>query len=539
MNKIGKYIKNRKILIFAAILGIMYSCVLVWGKGYLEGNSIHYYFESLRCIAKYTLIIGALSIPVGLLFAVVIGYLTCIHDGIQAASNKEVIGKRQWVFIWLLLIAAYIPCFICFYPGITSYDAFNVISEAMGLEAKSNFQPYFHTFIVSCFFAIEKATGIQYFAVLANSVLQLIAVTSAITYSLKKLSKILLPKWYIVVSFCFYAFSPAIVVFTYIVTKDVLFGALFLILTWAVYDVIVSGDLNKVLSIKLVVCSVSCSLLRNNMIYVVICVGMVMIAVVNKHRLQIIIITIVSVVMYLFVVNNIYGYVGVEKSQVQEKLSVPIMQLSSVYLKRNVELDDETKEEILFFIPDVEKYIPMNAAPAKGTFNREAYGADSSRFWRLYIGMFKKYPIEYIDAFLNLHLPYVYPDIYVDKPYIENSNAANGVYYIERNSCFSQLRNFYEDTCTNYDGYKSVGVIRIFFALNIPFWLILVSIAVMMITGKKKCIIILLPSLLLWMTYMLGPVCNFRYIYPLVLLYPVYVGIAVSKTDIKVGKANI
>ena len=57
-----------------------------------------------------------------------------------------------------------------------------------------------------------------------------------------------------------------------------------------------------------------------------------------------------------------------------------------------------------------------------------------------------------------------------------------------------------------------------------------------MARGKGKCAVPFLPVMLLWMTYLLGPVSNFRYIYPMVILYPLFAcyaagGIPGKETD--------
>lgn len=48
---------------------------------------------------------------------------------------------------------------------------------------------------------------------------------------------------------------------------------------------------------------------------------------------------------------------------------------------------------------------------------------------------------------------------------------------------------------------------------------------VLLVFRKRKWIAGVLPSVLLWGTYLGGPLCNFRYIYPLVLMYPFYMAL--------------
>ena len=58
--------------------------------------------------------------------------------------------------------------------------------------------------------------------------------------------------------------------------------------------------------------------------------------------------------------------------------------------------------------------------------------------------------------------------------------------------------------------------------------LIIFTIIMLMYKKQYNQILLVIPSLLLWLTYILGPVSNFRYVWPLFMLYPMYIYLILS-----------
>ena len=72
-------------------------------------------------------------------------------------------------------------------------------------------------------------------------------------------------------------------------------------------------------------------------------------------------------------------------------------------------------------------------------------------------------------------------------------------------------------------------VIRVIFGINTPIWLMLICMVLLIVKRDYRIIIVFMPSLLLWATYLLGPVSYFRYVYPIIVLYPLFIFMTLHK----------
>ncbi len=141
----------------------------------------------------------------------------------------------------------------------------------------------------------------------------------------------------------------------------------------------------------------------------------------------------------------------------------------------------------------------------------------------------KKHPGEYIDAFMNLHLPYWYPDAdpvdpYSERIYIETQIFENEQYMIQRNSLWPGALHFYE-SIADYSLLRKIPIINKCFSISAPIWGLLGCVFVAIYNRKKEAIIILCLYVFLVCTFFLGPVSNLRYIYPVILGYPLFISL--------------
>ena len=215
--------------------------------------------------------------------------------------------------------------------------------------------------------------------------------------------------------------------------------------------------------------------------------------------------------------------------------AVPVEQLALVFVEAGGDFTAEDWQEITYYIYDpsilVTRYNPRFYDYMKDAIYKSNMQADYSGFLKMWFSIGKQYPIKYLRAFLNLNIPYWYPfadtiDPYANRVYIE-TNIGECPYQFERDSKIPWLLNIYEGFA-NYS-YLDKPVIRILFSINTPIWLMLLGIVLLIVKRSYKKIVIFMPALLLWCTYLLGPVSNFRYIYPIFVLYPFFIGIILHK----------
>lgn len=228
----------------------------------------------------------------------------------------------------------------------------------------------------------------------------------------------------------------------------------------------------------------------------------------------------------------LYTAVGIQEGDVREMLSVPMQQIAYVVACHEDSLTEEIKEGIEKYLPVEELsqlYNPRFADPVKNRFCSENFQENKGGFLKLWLKLFWDYPKEYIEAFLNLNLPYWYADActldsYSNRAYIERDLPENyevGGYVFVRDSKIPGLYSVYQ-ALTNYATYQKLPLISNFFSISTPLWLMLFGVVFLKIQRKRTAAICFLPPMFVWLTYLLGPVSNLRYMFPIIVLYPLF-----------------
>ena len=155
-------------------------------------------------------------------------------------------------------------------------------------------------------------------------------------------------------------------------------------------------------------------------------------------------------------------------------------------------------------------------------------------FLKIYFKLFVKFPIRYIDAFLNLCIPYWYFDAssidkYSKRNYIETYGYNYG-YYFKRQSLSKSLLNYYENF-SNLFYVKKIPVLYFLFSLATPFFLLLISSFILSAKKQYNGFVVIFLYMSLLITYLLGPVSNFRYIFPFVCFYPIFISFIFSSNN--------
>ncbi len=140
--------------------------------------------------------------------------------------------------------------------------------------------------------------------------------------------------------------------------------------------------------------------------------------------------------------------------------------------------------------------------------------------------MLRKYPEEFVDAFLTQNVQLWYPgaaitDRYSSRGYVETDNVMISAYPVTRTSMIPEMKGFYDMVIDEIEhGGTATGLP---FSLSIPFVMLILSLYMAVKAHDKGFTSAVLLSGALWATYLLGPVSAFRYMYPFFMLIPVFV----------------
>ncbi len=246
-----------------------------------------------------------------------------------------------------------------------------------------------------------------------------------------------------------------------------------------------------------------------------------------KERRKMLVLTLPVIALSFIMTNLIYPRIGVRYTESAEYLSVPLQQISALYNHEGY-YSEEEMAQIREFIPEVEDYNYRFADPVKQTFNNDLYATNSADFWKLYLTGFKKNPHIYLCAFLDLNIPLWYPgsegnDPYTGIKYIE-APRYEGAEELYTHGIFDRIRPFYERIIDGSAFIYELPLMKNYLSLSFPFWSLFITIVLAAVRKKKEYALTPILLMLLIGTYLLGPVSNFRYMFPVYLAFPMYFG---------------
>lgn len=527
---------SKQIVTCGIIFSLLLSLSLIIGKCIYNGATL----SSLFVSAKSGIIALITFYGLGTVFyATFIPIVNWLNQFAMEPSHKTYKILHFPFLYGILMILCWLPCYLAYYPGIFAYDIELQTMEALGTVSYSRFHPPLHTFIWDICLSFEQVSGLN--GLVIYSVLQMCIWAFALSCVLHFMVRRKYNPWLIAGSFCFFAFNPVIALFSFIPVKDSMLTAF-----WALFTVelcsLPDTELNKkqriASNIRLIIWGIVCCLLRNNVVYALVPAFLIMLFIIRKNWKRIALCGGCILVGFLLINGPIYTAMGVEKGNSREMLSVPMQQIAYVTVTNRDSLSPDELDRINQYIPTeqiAETYNPRFADPVKGTFITENFDQNPANFFKLWADLLVQYPEEYIVSFLNLNIPYWYPDAnsvdaYARRSYIETTVPTNPMteYEVVRDSKIPALYEQYEKMAS-FERFKTLPIVSNIFSLSFPIWFLIFGTLIQVAKKEKKTIIIFLPSFFLWCTFMLGPVSNLRYLLPIITMYPLYFTILLSK----------
>lgn len=151
-----------------------------------------------------------------------------------------------WLIFFLVCLLCYLPYFLMYYPTWFNNDAVWQMEQALGMAAKSNHHPYFHTLIIKVFLTVGYGLFHSYTAAVALYTFCQMALTAAVfgfyLYLLYRRGTRLL--WLALAVF-FYALLPINGMYSICMGKDAWFTAAFLLFIWAVHNCVAGKALQN------------------------------------------------------------------------------------------------------------------------------------------------------------------------------------------------------------------------------------------------------------------------------------------------------
>lgn len=525
-----KKILNRKIVI-SLVFGIFYASTFIIGKSIYNTNGLVSLYSSPKAILKTIVLFLSVLVLSSIGLYIIIAFLNKHKTNTKRIRISD---RKLFFLLFLIILLVYSTALLSLYPGVFSYDTMHVNRQALGVLPYDRFQPPLFSYLWYICVVLANLSGFETSTVYA--ILQLVFVSivfSCYLVYLKRKNTNLF-----VVSSIFVIFNPVFALFAIIPVKDVPFSLFFGLSVIMIYESMKKNNATFTLGRKIILATsiILASLLRNNAVYVYI-VFFILYLIIYKNKYKQTSLIIFLSILSFFVINGpVYNVLGVASGNQREKLSVPIEQISLVVNRNKDTIDEKTKEDISSFFYDYDSiddlYNPRFVDDVKELFYSDYYNEHKIEFFKMYINLFEKYPNEFVVSFLDLNIPMWYQnansiDPYSKREYIEINVFEN---LFSRESKLPVLQKYYEGVAS-FRLFEKIPPIINIFSINFPFWLLIICLFVNIYNKNHKNVTILMLILLLWLTYLLGPVSNCRYVLPFMMLYPFLLKLMFDKDE--------
>ena len=444
----------------------------------------------------------------------------------------------------IIILVAWLPYIISFYPAILSPDPSNQIKQYFGIRTLyaeavnlvdpnvliTNHHPVFHTFILGGFAKIGANLGSINLGIFLFTVFQLFIVISAILYTLLYLKKLKVPFIYRFSILVIFALVPVFPLYALSSVKDTMFGALLVFLVIEFHKLITNKNYSikeyLVLSLLLLIMM----LVRNNGIYIILFSVISLIFMLKEKRRALILVLLSSVLVYQAHNKILLPAMHISMGSVREMLSVPFQQTAryaKYYSEDLKQKEIQVIDKVLGYETLRERYKPNIADPVKNEFNKDTTTKDLVEYFKVWFSCFFRHPGVYFDATINTVYGYFYPNTanwYVYHDYDERL-IQDGIDYHYNN--LKGLRNVLTSMAVTY---QSVPILNTIINIGFVVWTYMFLVTYLIIEKKKKLIPLLFPAFVLLLTCVVGPVNTyFRYMFPIVISLPLIIGLLINE----------
>lgn len=462
------------------------------------------------------------------IFALVSSIVFHYLDGRKNILESGELSKKRWGFYAIIILCCWIPFFLIFFPGQISVDSAVMVSQIIGEENLSNWHPVLYVGLISLPIKIGFNLFHDLTFGLALAVIMQMLILSVIFgyvsyWVIKKTGKNVLGYLFI----AFFALCPIVSCYSITLWKDVLFAAIFLLFTIKTYDFISvrgRGDTFKIREILYVVALVVLlAFLRNGGVLIVFAFGVALFVYYVSMRRMIGMIFGFAILAIFLIQGPFYNMLGISKSPFMESMSIPSQQMAYVAYSGGLSEDEKNELSVIADVDEMkEKYTPMNADPAKNSFDYEAVEENKGIFLRNWWNILQKHFIEYIKAYILHTYSYWYVEGYSwalsyehnhDKLWLQED-------YNDVPLLGEDTRNFVERLEHKLMSVSLFGWIG---NVGVMFWLTIFVTFIYLYQKKNKLIILTVcPLAYLFSLLLASPVSgSFRYVYSVLLVLPI------------------
>ncbi len=472
--------------------------------------------------------------------------------GKAADQIRNLSGQQVFWGSLLLLLLAWLPVYLAYYPGICAYDAPVQTGQIMD-HYYFDHHPIVHTlFLQGMLWLGSHIFGSVNAGMALYTAVQMLLLAGSMSYGLLVLHRRKAGTVWQLVILLLGMFFPFHWYMSVSMTKDTVFSA-FLLLQLVSFTELLLEDRRSLRpgagDLVFGIATVGMILFRNNGKYAMLVLLVFQVLTVcfgRKARKlwgRLLAVSLSAFCVGLFVLSAVFSATHAEQGDRREMLSMPIQQMArcmvyhggiGVLAEDDGTMDDADKALINDFILDeaYREYAPGFADPVKRHTNTYVARYRSGDFIRTYLHLLTEYPGDMINAALATNAGFLSPfDVthaevnqvegraglsYVQTRWEEDTLNGRGIYKDSKwPRLFEQLENWAEN-----NSYLQIPVLKYLFVPGSYLWLYLGLAAILVIAGRKRLCLPLAIVAGYYGTMLLGPTVQMRYVYPVMLALP-------------------
>ncbi len=463
-----------------------------------------------------------------------------IIKGLGSLPDRQIFRKSQsftdppFSFIVFLLMAAWFPFFLVFFPGTGMNDTTDILRAEFWAAGQ-------HTLLYCLFLGglgeISKTlTGNWAAGLAAASIVQMYLLAGAIAYVVTWLYRRSGSAVLAAVFTAYYAFCPMIINYSFANVKDTLFSAAVLLWIPLIYELLTEGEeVFPRMERLFIIASLGMLLLRNNGRYVYAVLLLLFLLTFHKIRWKA-----ASLGAALFLLsllpNAALSYFMNLPQLFQERVGVPIQQVGRVIAAGRPLLPEE--EQYLHIMMDPEEmrywYDPFTADGIKWNrnFHFDSFNSHSEEFWKTWKSLGRRYPKDFIEGWMLAvygYWSFPAPDGETQSrfgwafsmkdltapwgmdPASNNDYQTGTMLHVYSPEMQEKLGRY----LWNHSRYAGAGSC---------FWITVILALVLLYRRRGKMLLILMPAFLLWGTLLLAAPAAFvfRYVFYFPLCLPFF-----------------
>lgn len=550
--------RNKRLWIVSICVGIIFSIC------YYLGDIQNTYMYSCVPASKKFILYS---------FIKLITYFTiftnCVHllfDKMKYLIEKFDINKKwklfdgnikSLLFVALIFFITYIPFFLNYYPGNVNTDSVGSILQITGEAKYTNFQPLLYTLIVGGIWNLGKAIfGSSIDGVAMCSIFQMICTSFTFSFVLYYMAKRNVGLKWRIVTFLFLILNPLNGWFVVRCEKGILFHLSLILVIVGIIDIIDQKEnfyKKKWKPVLFAIITLIMIFIRNNGIYGLVLTIPFLLLACKKVWKQNLALFGTILIMTFIIQGPIFKIFDIEYSRPGEALTVPMQQYARIVKYDNDKLTDEEKETVYKYFPvSSEKlsndYMPWKADSTKANFSADEFVKDKGTFFKQYFKFAIKYPVQTVSSFvLNTGANYS-PNFNAWGLLRDYGTETDDAYNTCGKGESEEFDNFIEKYPLKSKKLVNIGVLNkineklingtipiltnLIENIGFYFWLLILCFAYCVYAKQYKDIVMLLPILGLWVTTIAAPMVDIRYIYPMFLTIPLYIGIIAKNSKI-------